>query len=133
MMEKLKKQLKQFTDEREWDSFHDPKSLLLSLCSEVGELADLFRWLTPEETTQAMRDPLLADQVEQEIADVFNNLLLLAMKLDIDLVAASQKKLAMNEKKYPAAQWKGKSWKKKLLLNQAKQPSSSLTPPLDKS
>ena len=109
------------------------KSLLLSLCSEVGELADLFRWLTPEESSHAMRDALLADQIEQEIADVFNNLLLLAMELDIDLVAASQKKLALNEKKYPAAEWKGKSWKKKLLLNQTQQPSSPLTPPLDRS
>ena len=83
----------------------------------MGELADLFRWLTPEESNGAMKDPLLADQIEQEIADVFNNLLLLAMKLEIDLVSASKKKIKLNEKKYPATQWKGKAWQKKIMLN----------------
>ncbi|MEM7175436.1 MAG: nucleotide pyrophosphohydrolase [Chlamydiota bacterium] len=116
-MEDLKQQLKAFTTERDWDSFHNPKNLLLSLFSEVGELADLFRWLTPEESTAAMKDSWLADQVEQEIADVFNNLLLLAMKLDIDLVTASKKKIKLNEKKYPANQWKGKTWQKKIMSN----------------
>jgi dCTP diphosphatase len=37
--------MREFTAERQWESYHDPKSVLLALVGEVGELAELFQWL----------------------------------------------------------------------------------------
>lgn len=100
-MEQLKKKLTTFTKERNWDQYHNPKNLLLSLVSEIGELAEIFRWYSQEECLLAMENPKVATRVREEIADVFNNLLLLSMKLDIDLVEVAHEKIHLNAKKYP--------------------------------
>lgn len=107
-MDMLKDQLKKFVNEREWDQFHNPKNLVLSLISETGELAEIFRWLTQEECEKIMENPETAQHIKEEIADIFNNLLLLSMKLNIDLVDTSKQKLQMTEIKYPAQHWKGR-------------------------
>ena len=31
--------------EREWGRFHDPKSLLIAMMGEVGEVSELLQWL----------------------------------------------------------------------------------------
>nr|HPJ19893.1 nucleotide pyrophosphohydrolase [Actinomycetota bacterium] len=33
--------VREFRDDRDWAQFHDPKSLILALVGEVGELAEL--------------------------------------------------------------------------------------------
>ena len=109
VMDILKDKLKQFVSEREWDQFHNPKNLVLSLISETGELAEIFRWLTLEECDTVMRRPEMAERIKEEMADVFNNLLLLAMKLDVDLLEISQTKLEINAVKYPTHRWKGRA------------------------
>lgn len=108
-MDILKDQLKKFVTDREWDQFHNPKNLVLSLISETGELAEIFRWLTLEECERVMENPETAQHIKEEIADIFNNLLLLAMKLDVDLLDISQKKLEITAAKYPTQHWKGKA------------------------
>jgi NTP pyrophosphatase (non-canonical NTP hydrolase) len=60
-----------FTRDRGWSQFHDPKSLILALVGEVGELAELFQWVPAEEAlTRAATDPLRTRAAE-ELADVF--------------------------------------------------------------
>ena len=108
-METLKEKLAGFVKERDWDQYHNPKNLVLSLVSEVGELAEIFRWLTSEESSAAMETPQLAHQIEEELADVFNNLVLLAMKLKVNLLEVAEKKLDLNAVKYPKELWNGKS------------------------
>ena len=107
-MDRLKTQLKKFVSEREWDQFHNPKNLVLSLVSETGELAEIFRWLSHEECERIMNNPKIAQHIQEEVADIFSNLLLLAMKLNIDLEHCSLQKLIMNEEKYPTKIWKGR-------------------------
>ena len=46
----IQKKLQKFADERQWDQFHTPKNLVMGLSGEVGELTELFQWLTPEES-----------------------------------------------------------------------------------
>ncbi len=41
----LAESIRKFNADRDWDKFHDPKSLLLALVGEVGELAELLQWL----------------------------------------------------------------------------------------
>ena len=46
--------LAKFTQERDWDQFHSPKNLVMALTSEVGELNEIFQWLTEEQSLQVM-------------------------------------------------------------------------------
>lgn len=109
LMKLLKEKMAAFVQDRDWDQYHNPKNLLLSLVSEVGELAEIFRWYTPEECLEVMNNPEIAQHVREEMADVLNNLLLLAMKLEVDLLEVAQAKIEKNAQKYPAENWKGKA------------------------
>ena len=43
--------MRAFTEQRDWGQFHDPKSLILALTGELGELAELFQWLPATEAS----------------------------------------------------------------------------------
>ncbi len=95
----IQAQVKAFRDERDWEQFHDPKSLVIALTAEVGELAEHFLWLSDE----ASRD-LSADQrseVGGELTDIAIYLLNLATSLGLDLETEIEKKLAFNAKRFP--------------------------------
>jgi NTP pyrophosphatase (non-canonical NTP hydrolase) len=98
----LKDAIRRFAAERQWDPFHTPKNLTLALASEVGELCELFRWLTPEESVAASTDPAKREAIADELADVANILLLLSEHTGIDLSDAVRAKLTKNAIKYPA-------------------------------
>lgn len=96
----LEAELAEFARVRDWDPFHTPRSLILALTGEVGELAEIFQWLRDEKAEAIMASPD-AEHVRQEVADVFLYLMRLAMVLGIDLDAAVRDKIALNAKKYP--------------------------------
>jgi NTP pyrophosphatase (non-canonical NTP hydrolase) len=73
----------------------------MALSGEVGELTDLFQWLTPEQAAEAMEDPELAWNVRDELADVMHYLVRLADKLDVDLIEAAFAKIDRNERRFP--------------------------------
>jgi NTP pyrophosphatase (non-canonical NTP hydrolase) len=100
-LEDLRDALRRFAAARDWDQYHTPKNLVMALSGEVGELTDLFQWLTPEEAARAMEDPELAWNVRDELADVVHYLVRLADKLDVDLVEAAFAKIERNEKRFP--------------------------------
>ncbi|HTO43467.1 MAG TPA: nucleotide pyrophosphohydrolase [Burkholderiales bacterium] len=105
----LQAQLREFAAQREWDQFHTPKNLVMALAAEAGELVEPFQWLTPEQSTR-LSDQTRAE-VELEAADVLLYLLRLCDKLEIDLVAAGEKKLKLNAERYPADKARGKALK----------------------
>lgn len=98
-----------FYEERDWARFHSPKNLVMDLASEVGELLDLFRWMTEEQSRspdeQTMKD------IRDEMADVFKAILYLAHQLNIDLIEAGHQKIEKMKYKYPAEQCRGKALK----------------------
>jgi len=99
-IEDLQRAMREFTNERDWSQFHDPKSLVLALVGEVGELAELFQWLPADEAEdQAKREPL-ASRVGEELADILLYLVRLADVLGIDLGAASFRKLAAAHERF---------------------------------
>lgn len=98
-----------FVAERDWDRFHTPKNLAMALVGEVGELAEVFQWLTDEQAWQVMADAGRAEQVRHELADVLSYLLRLADVLDVDLAAAMREKVAVNEARYPVELVRGEA------------------------
>lgn len=98
----LKENMRRFAAARGWDPYHTPKNLVLCLASEVGELCEIFRWLTPDESVAAASDPGLREAIADEIADVANVLVLLCEHTGIDLSDAIAAKTAKNAIKYPA-------------------------------
>lgn len=108
-LETLRIRLAQFAAERDWDQFHNPKNLAMAVAGEAGELVEHFQWLDFEQAQnlpQATRD-----EVALECADVLLFLLRLCDRLDIDLGAAAEKKLALNAKKYPVEKSRGRATK----------------------
>jgi dCTP diphosphatase len=104
-LDKIKKRLRQFAEDRDWDQFHSPKNLSMALAGEVGELLEQFQWLSEEQSRDLTPEQRLA--AEEEIADVFIYLIRLADKLDINLINAAENKIQKNEEKYPAEKVKG--------------------------
>ena len=99
--------MRTFTDERDWGQFHDPKSLLLALVGEVGELSELLQWLPASEVENlAARDPLKT-RLGEELADVLIYLVRLADVLGCDLAAATRQKLAAAAERFPAPEVRG--------------------------
>ena len=96
----LQRQLRDFAAERDWEQFHSPKNLVMALAGEVGELTEIFQWLTPDESARVMT--AAAGRVREELADVLAYLLRLADVLDVDLEAALAEKIVKNAVKYPA-------------------------------
>jgi dCTP diphosphatase len=102
--------------ERDWGKFHSPKNLVLDLASEVGELCDLFRWMTEEESRHPSSEAM--KEIRKEVADVFKAILYLAHELNIDPIEASYEKLAELKSKYPADRCRGSSSKYTVYLSE---------------
>jgi NTP pyrophosphatase (non-canonical NTP hydrolase) len=92
-----------FAAERHWQPFHTPKNLAMALACEVGELLEPFRWLSGEESLAACRDATTRAAVADELADVFNLLMLFSLHSGIDVSEAVTAKLAKNAVKYPVS------------------------------
>ena len=107
----LAKELKVFANERDWDKFHSPKNLVMALSGEVGELTEIFQWLSEDASRLAGKDPTTADKVKEELADVLMYLVRLADVLDIDLNDAATLKLQLNAEKSPIEKARGSSKK----------------------
>lgn len=89
----LTAEVRDFARDRDWEQFHDPKSLLLALVGEVGELAELFQWVPADEAVAAFGDPERRQRAGEEISDVLIYLLRLADVLGIDVAVAAPHKL----------------------------------------
>ncbi|MGH9577966.1 MAG: nucleotide pyrophosphohydrolase [Terriglobales bacterium] len=104
-LDALRTRLRVFVAERDWNQFHNPKNLAMALVAEAGELVEHFQWLTPEEADHL--PPATRVEVEHEIADVLIFLVELADRLGVEPLAAAERKLALNEKKYPVEKARG--------------------------
>ncbi|CAM3764828.1 NTP pyrophosphohydrolase MazG putative catalytic core domain-containing protein [Bordetella sputigena] len=105
------KALRQFAEERDWQQFHSPKNLVMALSGEVGELTEIFQWMSEVDSHGAASDPGTAQAVRDELADVALYLIRLADVLGVDLDAAIAGKLASNAAKYPVEASRGVSTK----------------------
>lgn len=103
--------LREFAEAREWAQFHSPKNLVMALSGEVGELNEVFQWMTEADSFNAASSEATAKAVREEIADVALYLIRLSDVLGIDLNEAVSSKLATNAAKYPVDLSRGVSTK----------------------
>ena len=92
-LEDLRQSIVKFTQERDWDQFHNGKDLALALSIEAAELNEAFLW---KEASQVN-----IEKVKEELADIFNYAILIADKYDLDVKQIVLDKLQKNAEKYP--------------------------------
>ena len=107
-IETLREAMRNFVAERDWQQFHTPKNLAMSLAIEAAELMEHFQWLDNAESAQVGKDPATLAAVGDELADVLCYALSLANALDIDVSHAVLNKLKKNSLKYPAERFRGR-------------------------
>ena len=108
-LESLRDRLREFAKVRDWDQYHTPKNLSMALIGEAAELIEHFQWVDGNQSH------VLAEKtrqsVEEELADILIYLVRISDKLEIDLYDAVERKIEINEKKYPAEKVRGSAKK----------------------
>ncbi len=107
----LKEMVKRFTEERDWDQFHNAKDLAIGIVTEASELLEMFRFKSESEIDVMLRDRSFAKAARYELADIFYFALRLAQKYDIDVSSSLEEKIRENARKYPVEKAKGSSKK----------------------
>jgi NTP pyrophosphatase (non-canonical NTP hydrolase) len=98
---RLKKKVQRFCEERNWDQYHGAKDLAIGVITEASELLEHFRFKTPIESEDMLRDPVKRQEITEELIDVLHTILRFAQKYDIDLTTELAKKMVKNAKKHP--------------------------------
>jgi len=107
----LKKKIEKFMNDRDWEQYHDPKNLSMSIAIEAAELMENFQWDNSEHSLKTLKDREKRKNIEEELADIAVYVIDFCNMNGIDLTEIIQKKLAKNEKKYPVSLSKGKAIK----------------------
>ena len=97
----LKTEVAKFIRQRQWEQYHDPKAVAMSIAIEAAELLEPFQWLESSESWGPVKDPAQRDLVAEELADVLIYCLSFANLADIDISSAVRSKLAKNRKRFP--------------------------------
>jgi NTP pyrophosphatase (non-canonical NTP hydrolase) len=109
----LRRAVAGFVAEREWQRYHDPKNLSMSIAIETAELMEHFQWVRNEELPALLADQPKRAEIVEELADIACYVLALANVLQVDLSTALTDKLAKNAVKYPVEQFRGQYFKPK--------------------
>ena len=99
--------LRSFAAERDWDQFHTPKNLAVSISVEAAELLELFQWSRGQKGWDEVTDVSIQAKIEDELADILLYVIRFADKAGIDLEAVAERKIASNGQKYPAERFRG--------------------------
>ncbi len=108
-LQQLKDRMDRFVKERDWEQFHSPKNLSMSIAIEAAELMEHFQWLTVEQSKQLSPDEL--SEIGEELADIVIYSLSLSNVLGLDLSQTIVDKMAKNIRKYPRDKVRGKAHK----------------------
>jgi NTP pyrophosphatase (non-canonical NTP hydrolase) len=103
----LRDLLRDFVSQREWQKYHDPKNLSMSIAIEAAELMEHFQWVRNADLEALRSDAATMSEIREEVADVLAYVVALANALDLDLSAALADKMRKNAEKYPAEEFRG--------------------------
>lgn len=105
----LRSRVQAFMHERDWEQFHSPKHLSMSVAIEAAELMECFQWTSAGEVDRDISQNGAPPEAVDELADVLIYCLVMANALNIpDLGVAILDKLARSGEKYPADRFKGR-------------------------
>lgn len=102
-IEQIQEELRRFTQERDWDQFHNGKDLAIGLSIEASELLEAFLWKAPEDANP--------EKIREELADVLNYAFQMADKYGLDIKEIMLEKIRKNAEKYPVEKAKGSAKK----------------------
>lgn len=94
--------IRKFSDDRDWNQFHTPANLAKSISIESNELLECFQWSDKNYNL---------DAVKEELADVLVYCVNMLDTLQLDADEIINRKLNINERKYPIEKSKGNSKK----------------------
>lgn len=95
-----------FRDARDWEQFHNPKDLAISINLEAAELLESFQWSGTD-----LKVPAKKDRMTEKLADVVIYCVYLANALSIDLADIVSAKIDDNAQKYPVEKARGSAKK----------------------
>ncbi len=98
----LRQLVQRFVEERNWQRFHTPKNLAMSIAIETAELMEHFQWLTVEESIALVQDETARAAIAEELADLLIYSLSFANSADIDVSDAIFRKMDRNQTRFPA-------------------------------
>lgn len=87
--------INKFREERDWNQYHNPKDLSLSLSLEAAELLENFQWISSDEAVKKNRE-----NIAEELADVFIYGIQLAEEMGFDIEEIIREKVKKNGEKY---------------------------------
>ena len=95
----LQKRVIGFRDARNWEQFHNPKDMAVSLLLEAAEFLEHFEWKSSDEIKSHLKKK--HTDVSEELCDVLYWVLLIAHDMNIDIQKEFERKMKKNEAKYP--------------------------------
>jgi dCTP diphosphatase len=102
-IQQLKDLVAGFVRDRNWEQFHTPKNLAMSIAIEAAELMEIFQWRQENGV-----EPEDAGRIQEELADVVIYSLTMANRMKIDLSSIIVDKIEKNSRKYPRDRYYGK-------------------------
>lgn len=99
-IQEIKDKIAIFVEERNWNEFHNPKNLSMSIAIEASELMEIFQWLSLEEAAN-IRNSDENIHLQEELSDIIIYSFSLANRLGIDISSAIDDKILKNGIKYP--------------------------------
>ena len=68
----LRRHMAAFVAARDWQKFHRPKNLSMSLAIEAAELMEHFQWLTHAQADRLLKNSAARKEIADEMADVLS-------------------------------------------------------------
>lgn len=121
----LKRRCSAFCEARDWKQFHNPKDLALALSCEAAEILELFRFKEPAAIDVELQNTAAREALSEEMADVLYFLLMLSDHTGVDLSTALERKMDINEQRYPADRAFGRNVKYTQLQTEGPVPSEN--------
>jgi NTP pyrophosphatase (non-canonical NTP hydrolase) len=111
LVAELKGMVKRFSEERDWDQFHNAKDLAIGMVTEASELLEIFRFKSEKEADELFNTQDSAQRIRDELSDVFYFAFRLAQKYNIDISSSLKEKIEQNARKYPIEKARGSNKK----------------------
>jgi len=96
-------EIKFFIKEREWDKYHTPKNIAISISIEANELLEKFQW-NDLSFQDIINNEKIREEISDELADIFIYSLIFLNKAKMDFEEIVKKKIGKNREKYPISQ-----------------------------